>query len=114
MADVINLPRTRDSDPPHCTCPKPDPLLLGLWQAIECRICRRPIRVSEPLPSTADRTYSLNEVARMFRTTPAIIKARAMAGEFPYVVNSKGHFEFPRDSLLVHLDELIKRNNRLG
>lgn len=59
-------------------------------------------------------TYSLNKVAKLFRTNPDQIKRRALAGEFPYQVNSRGEFVFTRESLLVHLDELIKRNNRLG
>jgi hypothetical protein len=62
----------------------------------------------------APQTYSLRQVARLFRTNPDQIKRRALAGEFPYTVNASGHFEFTRESLLVHLDELVKRNNRIG
>lgn len=60
------------------------------------------------------KTYSLRQVAKLFRTSPDQIKRRAMAGEFPYSVNARGHFEFSRESLLIHLEELIKRNDRIG
>jgi hypothetical protein len=62
----------------------------------------------------AEETYSLRKVAKMFRTSPERIKQRALAGEFPYQVDSRGQFVFTKESLLAHLDELIKRNNRIG
>jgi hypothetical protein len=52
-------------------------------------------------------------VARMFRCRPAKIKERALNGEFDYKVNGSGHFVFSRESILAHLDELAKRNNRI-
>lgn len=60
-----------------------------------------------------DDTYSLIQVARMFRCHPDKIKERAFNGEFEYKVNGRGHFVFSRSSLLIHLDELAQRNNRI-
>lgn len=58
-------------------------------------------------------SYSLTEVAKLFRCRKSKIKERAMNGEFEYRVNGKGHFVFSRESILVHLDELTKRNDRI-
>jgi hypothetical protein len=66
-----------------------------------------------PEPRCAPETYSLAQVARMFRCRPAKIKERALNGEFDYKVNGSGHFVFSRESILAHLDELAKRNNRI-
>ena len=64
--------------------------------------------------SEEQQTYSLNQVARLFRLGTRKIKQRAMDGELPYRVNERGEFVFTKEDLLEHLDELIERNDRIG
>ena len=69
--------------------------------------------LNKELIHTGPDTYSLAQVARMFRSSPTKMKQRAMDGEFPYQVNAFGRFVFPKEALLDHLDELIRKNNRI-
>ena len=57
--------------------------------------------------------YSVAKAARMFRTSPKRIKKRALDGEIPYETNAAGRMIFPKQALLDHLDELIRKNNRI-
>jgi hypothetical protein len=92
-------------DPHACNCVEPQLEQLPLWQTWQCGLCKK------PLPKLS---YTLTQVARMFRTSNANIKRRALDGELPYVVDADGHMTFTRDDLLPHLDELIQRNDRLA
>lgn len=59
------------------------------------------------------RTYSLKQVARMFRASPNTIRRRAFDGELPYRIDGRGHMVFTDADLLPHLEELIERNDRI-
>ena len=56
--------------------------------------------------------YSLAQVAIMFHTPPAKIKARCALGEFDYHVAGDGKTWITRESILRHLPELEIKNNK--
>jgi len=63
--------------------------------------------------SEPPETYTLTEVARLFRQDYRDIKIRAAKGEFEYTIDERGHYRFTRESILQHLEELQIRNNRI-
>jgi hypothetical protein len=58
-------------------------------------------------------TYSLIQVAALFRTDRRSIRLRLERGDFDYTVNELGHYKITRESVLRHLEELQVRNNRI-
>lgn len=57
---------------------------------------------------------SLRKVARLLRRDPRTIKARALDGEFDFVVRPNGRYYISKTSAMNHIAEMEERTDSHG